>query len=125
MAGARAFCPGCLVVAGKPVVEDPDAAERLAREPAFAPWPLVLLVDDLEEATRSEELFLWTWFTRFDPARDLLAREVRCEDLHAQLTPPLVVDARMAPSYPEVLEVDAATKSLVDRRWDQYGIRLR
>ncbi|MFM8386349.1 MAG: UbiD family decarboxylase [Planctomycetia bacterium] len=125
VAGARAFCPGCLVVAGKPVVEDPDAAERLAREPAFAPWPLVLLVDDLEEATRSEELFLWTWFTRFDPARDLLAREVRCEDLHAQLTPPLVVDARMAPSYPEVLEVDAATKALVDRRWDQYGIRLR
>ncbi|MFM8979489.1 MAG: UbiD family decarboxylase [Planctomycetia bacterium] len=125
VAGARPFCPGCLVVAAKPVVEDVDAAERLAQEPAFAGWPLVVLVDDLEEATRSEELFLWTWFTRFDPARDLVARHTQLARFHASLTPPLVVDARMAPSYPEVLEVDAATRTQVDRRWDQYGIRLR
>ena len=121
-AGARVFCPGCLVVAAKPVLEDPEAAQRLAREPAFRDWPLVVLVDDVNEATRSTELFLWTWFTRFDPAQDLVAREMKAERFHTALSAPLVVDARLAPSYPEVLEVDRPTRELVDRRWRDYGL---
>jgi hypothetical protein len=42
---------------------------------------------------------------------------------HTALTPPLVVDARLAPTYPAVLEVDRPTRELVDRRWKEYGIR--
>jgi UbiD family decarboxylase len=122
VAGAKPFCPGCLVVAAKPVAEDEDAATRLAQAAAFEGWPLVVLVDDLQEATRSTELFLWTWFTRFDPGRDLVARRMDPTGFHTALTPPLVVDARLAPTYPAVLEVDRATRELVDRRWKEYGI---
>lgn len=120
--GARPFVPGCLVVAAAPVSEEPDAAARLARAEAFRPWPLVVLVDDLEEATRSTELFLWTWFTRFDPGQDLHARAATPEGFHTVLEPPLVVDARLSPRYPPVLAVDAATRDLVDRRWKTYGL---
>jgi UbiD family decarboxylase len=119
---ARPFVPGCLVVAAKPFVEEPDAAKRLARHPAFEGWPLVVLVDDLAEATSSTELFLWTWFTRFEPAGCLVAREMTTERFHTALTPPVVADARMRPTYPEVMAVDDATAALVDRRWKEYGI---
>jgi hypothetical protein len=113
------------VLAAKPWVEDPDAPARLAAEPAFRDWPLLVLVDDLEEATRSTELFLWTWFTRFDPGQDLHARRAHLEGFHPVLEAPLVADARLSPDYPEVLEVDAATRDLVDRRWNEYGLPLR
>ena len=125
VAGARTFVPGCLVAAAKPWIEDPDAAARLAREEAFRAWPLVVLVDDLEEATRSTELFLWTWFTRFDPGQDLHARSTHLEHLHPVLEAPLVVDARLAPDFPEVLEVDDSTRTLVDRRWTEYALPVR
>ncbi len=119
---ARPFSPGCLVVAGKPYAEYEGQGAALARESAFAAWPLVVLVDDVEEATASPELFLWTVFTRFEPAGDLAARSMETERFHVALEPPLVFDARMRPSYPEVMEVDAATRDLVDRRWDEYGL---
>jgi hypothetical protein len=120
---ARPFSPGCLVLAGKPYVEDPEQAERVARHPAFRDWPLLVLVDDLAEATASTELFLWTVFTRFEPGGCLFARERTVDRMHVALTPPVVFDARMRPSYPPVLEVDDATRALVDRRWPEYGIR--
>ena len=35
-------------------------------------------------------------------------------------TPPIVIDARMKPSYPKELFADPATKTLVTRRWREY-----
>ena len=49
----RVFCGGCLVVSGPTYAGDRDAAARLAAHPAFAGWPLVVLTDDAERATRS------------------------------------------------------------------------
>jgi 3-polyprenyl-4-hydroxybenzoate decarboxylase len=122
---ARVFAPGCLVLAGKPFAEDPTQPARIARDRALGDWPLLVLVDDLSEATASTELFLWTVFTRFEPAGCLHAREMSAGRFHTGLVPPVVLDARMRPSYPPVLAVDPPTRSLVDRRWDEYGIRLR
>lgn len=122
VAGAAVFVPGCLVLQGKPYVEFEDQPERVAREEVFRDWPMLVLVDDLEEATASTELFLWTVFTRFEPAGDLFARDTHTERFHTALEPPLVFDARMRPSYPPVLEVDDATRELVDRRWPEYGL---
>ncbi len=119
---ARPFVPGCLVLAAKPWIEYEDQASAVARAEVFADWPLLILVDDLAEATASEELFLWTVFTRFEPAGDLQARTMRTERFHVALEAPIVFDARMRPSYPPVLEVDDATRELVDRRWNEYGI---
>src|SRR5204863_9815489 len=59
---ARVFCPGCLVVGGPPRREDPEAGSRLAADPAFAAWPLVVLTDEPARAARSAINFLWTTF---------------------------------------------------------------
>ncbi len=123
--GARAaipFCRGCLVVEGRPFAEDGGQAERLAKAGELSAWPLVVLVDDAREATASTELFLWTTFTRMEPAADLHGRERATARFHTGLVPPVVIDARMKPGYPEVMEVDAPTRELVDRRWGEYGI---
>ncbi len=121
---ARPFCAGCLVVQGRPYDEEPGQAERVAASVLFAEWPLVVLVDDVEEATATSELFLWTAFTRMEPAADLHGREQHVARFHVGLEPPVVWDCRMKPWYPEVMAVDDATRDLVDRRWDEYGIAL-
>jgi len=60
-----------------------------------------------------------------EPAADLHGRERVTARFHTGLLAPVVVDARMKPGYPRVMEVDPETRALVDRRWDEYGIRLR
>jgi UbiD family decarboxylase len=117
---ARVFSPGCLVVAGRAHEREPQAPKRIAPHAAFADWPLVVLTDDAERATRSTINFLWTTFTRFDPAADLHAARAELVHHHAALTPPLILDARMKPGYPEELFCDEDTATLVDRRWKEY-----
>ena len=96
----RVFCGGCLVVGGAGYADDPDAAERLAAHPAFAGWPLVVLTDEPERAARSVVNFLWTTFTRFEPARDIHAAATRVVRHHVTYTPPIVIDARLKPGFP-------------------------
>ncbi|MAF64932.1 MAG: 4-hydroxybenzoate decarboxylase [Planctomycetes bacterium] len=116
----RVFCPGCLVLEAPAHSEDPDVARRIARDPAFADWPLLVLSDTAERAARSAFNFLWTTFTRFDPASDVTAAEVELVGAHASFTPPLVLDARMKAAYPEELFSDADTARRVERRWNDY-----
>src|SRR5687767_9325917 len=67
----RVFCGGCLVVGTRSFADDPQAPARIAAHPAFAGWPLVVVSDEPARATRSEMNFLWTTFTRFEPAADI------------------------------------------------------
>ncbi|MAB90375.1 MAG: 4-hydroxybenzoate decarboxylase [Planctomycetes bacterium] len=116
----RVFCPGCLVVSGPSFLDGGTFAERLTRDPAVAAWPLIVLVDDAEQATRSAMNFLWTTFTRFDPASDIHARGVDLLCTHASFQPPVLIDARMKPSYPEELFCDDQTAEKVTKRWGEY-----
>jgi 4-hydroxybenzoate decarboxylase subunit C len=116
----RPFCGGCLVVEGPSFANDRAAADRLAAHPSFAGWPLVILTDDAQRATKSEINFLWTTFTRFDPAADVHAAKVELLSNHAAFTPPVLIDARMKPWYPEELFCDDATAELVSKRWTKY-----
>jgi UbiD family decarboxylase len=117
---ARVFCAGCLVLSAPSFANEPDAPTRLARHPAFANWPLVVLSDDAARATRSTVNFLWTTFTRFNPASDITASSVELVHNHPSFTPPLALDARMKPWYPAELFADDTTSALVDRRWKEY-----
>jgi len=72
----RVFCPGCLVLQGPPFPREisrgrgaGDIAPILAH-PALADWPLVVITDDAARTTKSVFNFLWTTFTRFEPAAD-------------------------------------------------------
>lgn len=117
---ARVFCRGCLVVQGPAFAGARDAAQILAQHDAVRDWPFVVLVDDADQAARSSVNFLWTTFTRFEPAADLHARDLRLQRSQPSYTPPIVVDARMKPSYPAELFCDPDTAAKVDRRWREY-----
>jgi UbiD family decarboxylase len=117
---ARVFCPGCLVVAGPSFVDGGTFAERLPQDPALATWPLIVLVDDAEQAAKSAMNFLWTTFTRFNPASDIHACRAEVVRTHVSFEAPVLIDARMKPSYPEELFCDDETADNVTKRWDEY-----
>jgi UbiD family decarboxylase len=116
----RVFCGGCLVVGGPPFASDREAAGRLAAHPAFAGWPLLVLTDEPERAARSPLNFLWTTFTRFEPAADIHARATRVVRHHLVHEAPVLVDARLKPSFPKELAGDPETAAAVTRRWHEY-----
>ncbi|MBD3868105.1 MAG: UbiD family decarboxylase [Acidobacteria bacterium] len=120
MTSAHVFCPGCLVVGGPPASDDPGAAPRFASHPAFEGWPLVVLSDEPERAAASSMNFLWSTFTRFDPATDIHAASTRKVANHLSLEPPILIDARLRPGFPEELFCDTATSRTVSRRWSEY-----
>ena len=116
----RVFSPGCLVVGGPGAAASPDLPLRIAEHPAFRDWPLIVLTDEPERAAASTINFLWTTFTRFEPAADIHAAAKRIVRNHVAYTPPIVIDARLSPGFPEELHADAKTAALVDARWREY-----
>ncbi len=116
---ARVYCGGCLVLSGPAYTADPAAASRVAQHAALAGWPMVVLVDDADRTCATDARFLWTTFTRMEPAADLHGAR-RIHRNHVVFSGPVVVDARMKPTYPEELFCDADTAALVSRRWAEY-----
>ncbi len=117
---ARAFCGGCLVVEGAGFSNAKQLPEALAAAPALSQWPLVILVDNLDAATATSSSFLWTTFTRFDPASDIFAKSSSLIRNHVSYTAPIVIDARMKPWYPAEVACDPETERLVSTRWREY-----
>ena len=111
------FLPGTLVIQGIPYKEEPELARRLAEYEGVSNWPFLLLVDDSEAATVSMQEFLWTFFTRFEPAADIHAKALSHHRFHVGLQAPVVIDCRMKPWYTDVLEVDKLTRELVDEKF--------
>ena len=116
---AEVFCAGCLVVEGSSYTEEPDQAARLAGDPALAQWPLVILHDDAGVA-RSTPDFLWSTWTRFEPAADVYAAQTNVVRHHLSYQAPIVIDARKKPSLPAELFVRDDIRKLVDDRWREY-----
>jgi UbiD family decarboxylase len=116
---AEAFCDGCLVLEGLPFEDDPQQAERLAREKIFAQWPLIVLHDDAG-VTRTTSDFLWATWTRFEPAGDIYAADESVVRHHISYTAPIVIDARLKPGFPAELVVREDIAQLVDHRWREY-----
>ena len=115
------FCRGALCVDGPGYEDEPGAAKRLAEAgESLADWPLIVLVDDAAKAAKSSMNFLWTTFTRFEPAADLHARVDRVVRHQQVYQAPLVIDARMKPNYPKELFCDPDTAKTVSDRWNEY-----
>lgn len=118
----QVYCKGCLVVSGASYEDEPQLAERLLERLAErgTKWPLVILADDAGIAA-GQTSFLWTVFTRFNPADDIYARsEVRRHHFGYKL--PIVIDARMKPGYPDELFPREDIVKLVDSRWSEYKL---
>lgn len=115
------YLPGTLVVQGTSYATSPDLAATLAQFPDVSSWPVILLVDSTTAATCSLQEFLWTFFTRFEPAADIHGHAQTMHRFHVGVQPPIVFDCRMKPWYTDVLEVDPTTKQQVD---DKIGAIL-
>ena len=116
---AEVFCAGCLVLSGASYSDQPQQASRLTREPAIAEWPLVVLHDDASVAASPTD-FLWSTWTRFEPAGDIYAAETNVVRHHLAYRAPIVIDARKKPTLPDELVVRDDIAKLVDRRWREY-----
>ena len=117
---AGVFCPGCLVLEAPPFAREREYPRVVAQDASLRGWPLVVLVDDIDEALRDASAFLWTTFTRFEPAADIHAAQEALLRHHVAYTPPILIDARVKPWYPAVVECDGDTSLLVDSRWNEY-----
>lgn len=123
--------PGILVVEG-PKHEgtneeyEPRFAEFCDRIGDLPGFPLIVIVDSSDFAAQSLNNFLWTTFTRSNPATDVLGG---CRFLHRKhfgCHGSLVIDARFKPHQaPPLLEDPAITKrvdQLAARGGALYGI---
>ncbi len=116
----RVFCGGCLVIGGPSFGADPKAAERLAAHPSFAAWPLLVLTDEPARAAKSPMNFLWTTFTRFEPAADIHAASRSIVRNHLAFHGPILIDARLKPGFPAELTCREDVARKVGDRWREY-----
>jgi UbiD family decarboxylase len=114
------FCPGCLIVEGPSKAQEPELGDRLAKSEAFQEWPLVVLSDEAQRAARSSTNFLWTTFTRFEPAADISARRRELVRNHVAFVPPVVIDARLRADFPDELSCRPDIAERVSDRWSEY-----
>jgi UbiD family decarboxylase len=117
---ARVFCGGCLVLGADPSRPDPDLIRRIAAHPPFADWGLLVLTYEARRAAASPLNFLWTTFTRFEPAADLHSRRRTIVRNHVEFVAPIVLDARLKPGFPRELQADDAVAKTVTRRWKEF-----
>jgi UbiD family decarboxylase len=116
---AEVFCGGCLVLQGATFSEDESLGARVASDPTFKSWPLIVLHDDASVA-RSSPDFLWATWTRFEPAADIYASNTTVHRHHLVYEAPIVIDARTKPGFPDELIVREDISKLVDNRWSEY-----
>jgi 3-polyprenyl-4-hydroxybenzoate decarboxylase len=114
------YCAGCLVVDGPSHKVDPQFSERLAGDESLEGWQLVVLVDNAAPVVKSTIDFLWTAFTRFEPAADLHPRESYVRRNHICYRSPVVLDARMKDWYPKELFAAPEVAARVTKRWNEY-----
>jgi 4-hydroxy-3-polyprenylbenzoate decarboxylase len=118
----RVAIPGVLVVSGpqhtgmgstQALQQQCDAAET---QRFLAGFPLIVMVDDSEFSARSLENFLWTTFTRSNPAVDVYGLGANLQHKHFGCTGSLVIDARSKPHHAPGLIEDPKVLAKVDAR---------
>jgi 4-hydroxy-3-polyprenylbenzoate decarboxylase len=87
------------------------------QESGLRTFPLVVLVDDADFAARTLANFLWTAFTRSNPAADVHGVDAFVWRKHWGCRGPLVIDARAKPHHAPALVEDPD----VSRRVDAYA----
>ena len=64
--------------------------------------------------------FLWTTFTRFEPAADVHAAATRVVRNHIAYTAPIVIDARMKPWFPQEVTLPPGHRGAGDAPLAEY-----
>jgi 4-hydroxybenzoate decarboxylase subunit C len=115
----KVYAPGVLVVEGPAWQEQNAIPSLLLEEESVQSFRIVFLVDHVSECVRNDESFLWTVFTRFEPASDIFSKQNRIEKFHIRLSAPLVIDCRLKPWFPPLTVPSPETVATVDKRWHE------
>lgn len=118
----RVFLPGILVVEGPAYEAAAAGADRIVdrfcatynRRDAINGFPLVVVVDQSDFAAKNLDNFLWTTFTRSNPATDIYGIEAFTRDKHWGCFGSLVIDARAKPRHAPPLVEDPEVTKRVD-----------
>ena len=118
----RVVLPGILVVEGpRWSAGDNEIDRRVAefcgrynRHDPINGFPLIVVVDQSDFASRTLANFLWTTFTRSNPASDIYGIEAFFLNKHWGCFGSLVVDARSKPHHAPPLVEDASVVRRVD-----------
>ena len=108
---------GFLVV--QTAAEPRAVLEGLVRWEGLGPVKFVVAVSD-DVDLNEEWSLLWGIFTRFDPGRDLIAREQTFIGARPVYRGRIAIDATWKAGYPAPVTMDPAVERLVDRRWGEY-----
>lgn len=84
-------------------------------------WPLWVVVDDPQFAAAAWKNFLWTSFTRSNPAADITGIAASIDNKHWGCRGPLIIDARSKPHHAPGLYEDPQTSAAVDARAARGG----
>ena len=123
----RLALPGVLVLTGPPFAAEAKGEDRAIRafcdhyseHDAINRYPLVVVADDSEFAARTLNNFLWTTFTRSNPAADVHGIASFTEQKHWGCRGSLVIDARRKPQHAPPLVEDPE----ITRRVDALAVR--
>ncbi|MFP4398407.1 MAG: UbiD family decarboxylase [Desulfonatronovibrio sp.] len=123
----RFMAPGILAIQGPKNSQQRDSHDplmiklgaRLEKVPGIEAFPMIVVVDDAFFTTASWNNFLWVVFTRSDPATDIYGIGGFTNCKHFGATRGIVIDARLKPYHPPVLEDDPE----VEKRVDKLGVK--
>lgn len=116
----RMCMPGVLAVRGEPYVGQTSRetfesiCDELPKQAWIERYPLTIICDDTRFAAQSLENFVWTTFTRSNPAVDVYGIGASQQAKHFGCTGSLVIDARSKPHHAPGLLEDRATSLKVD-----------
>ena len=112
----KIFCPGVLVVQGPAFKRNDGIPETLVKEMGIHKFVFVFLVDDSSEAISNESSFLWTIFTRFEPAADIYGNTKIIRN-HIAFQGAIVFDCRLKDWYPPIVSPDPIIVERVEKRF--------
>ncbi len=118
----RVVMPGVLAITG-PKFEGPESvsdrrelAAALSSQVDVKAFPLITLCDDAEFTAANLNNWIWTTFTRSNPATDIGGVDEFEIDKHWGCRGPLLIDARIKPHHAPPLIEDRKTTARVDAR---------
>ena len=82
---------------------------------------LIVLTDDASFIEASLNNFLWTTFTRSNPANDIYGVDSFTEHKHWGCNGPLIIDARKKPHHAPALIKDTKVEKRVDKLFEEGG----
>jgi 4-hydroxy-3-polyprenylbenzoate decarboxylase len=125
---AKVSLPGVLVVAGPKFTSDQSGRAAMSAlcdavdvDHPINAFPLAVVVDDSDFASRNVDNFVWVTFTRSNPATDVHGIGAAVVDKHWGCRGSLIIDARLKPHHAPPLEVDPETARSVDALAERGG----